>query len=85
MVQRKDHEIIDGFEKKHCYNCDLYKHLEEFTYCRTNWDKLAIRCKWCERTIKRDAQIKKRSLTIPETKVCEICKETKSSYWFDRS
>lgn len=44
---QKKHELIDGIEHKHCYNCGRWKLPTEFNKNRTVWDGLDRKCREC--------------------------------------
>tara|TARA_Y100001980_G_C14451422_1_gene235257 strand:+ start:250 stop:903 length:654 start_codon:yes stop_codon:yes gene_type:complete len=47
MPNRKEHIFENEIEKKHCYSCDTYKVLSDFTKQSNAWDKLNRMCRSC--------------------------------------
>ena len=76
MTRRKEHRFVGDKEQKHCYNCDSWKELPEFSKLKSSKDGLQNKCRQCERLIR---QRKKRGADIPENKECAYCKEVKAT------
>lgn len=47
MVQRIEHIVENGLEKKWCGKCKSFQSLETFNNCAKSWDKLRPTCKLC--------------------------------------
>lgn len=45
--QRKQHQILDGVEHKHCSDCNSYKPITEYHSNKGYWDGLKSICKSC--------------------------------------
>lgn len=48
--QRKQHQILDGVEHKHCSDCNSYKAITEYHSNSGYWDGLKSICKSCSNT-----------------------------------
>lgn len=77
MVNPKEHRNNNGIEEKHCYSCELWKPLDQYSICKSKWDKLTNRCRRCERKIKR-----KKVFDFTH-KTCEICEQSKETLDFN--
>jgi hypothetical protein len=58
IFKRKEHQVIDGIEKKHCSCCDKWKSLDEYSNHKGTWDKKATLCKICFRDKMRERRAK---------------------------
>ena len=45
--KRKEHKIVDNIELKHCYKCDDWLELCNFSKNKQRWDNLDNRCNFC--------------------------------------
>jgi hypothetical protein len=54
MGIKKDHQIINNIEMKHCPTCDSWKELTEYNKQSSSWDKLARMCRLCYCNYKND-------------------------------
>lgn len=57
-VNKKNYEIINNIEHKHCSDCDTYKPLTEYHNTDHTWDKLRTICKVCSNKRSADHKIK---------------------------
>lgn len=74
MTRCKEHKIINGVELKNCSRCDVWKELSNYSNCKSKWDGLSIRCRKCDREVKRA----KCKYNFPYThKVCKVCDKDK--------
>lgn len=74
--QRKQHQILDGVEHKHCSDCDTLKPVTQYHSHRGTWDKLKHICKDCSN---KRTEIYKQETFVPMNE-----QEWKQSY-IDRS
>jgi hypothetical protein len=44
---KKEHQLIEGEERKYCKHCDEWLELSSFSKCKKEWDGLQYRCKEC--------------------------------------
>jgi hypothetical protein len=47
MGPKKEHQIFDNVEMKHCHTCDSWKQLTDFNKQSSSWDNLARMCRQC--------------------------------------
>jgi hypothetical protein len=48
MAKRKEHQIRNSIEYKHCGRCNEWLELQSFSKVSRNWDKLNSNCKKCQ-------------------------------------
>ena len=73
--RRKEHNIENNIEKKHCPTCDSWKALNEYNKQSSSWDNLARMCRKCNNEYKR----KKRETPQYKEKDREYLKKYKES------
>jgi hypothetical protein len=79
MTKRKEHQFFEGIEKKHCYECEEWKILDDFNNLTSAWDGKQIKCRICERKVRRKHK------TSGITKECGVCHQIKPELEFDQS
>ena len=58
--RRKEHNIENNIEKKHCPTCDSWKALNEYNKQSSSWDNLGRMCRKCYNEYKRKKKAKQR-------------------------
>ncbi len=54
---RKEHQLINGNECKHCHDCNIWKPIAEFGFKKDTWDQLITFCRTCNRDRMRKYRI----------------------------
>lgn len=60
-MNRKEHQVVDGVEQKHCSKCGTFKALDCFAKCTGAWDDKQGYCRECAAVAWRVA-LEKRTL-----------------------
>ena len=79
---RFPHKFNGNIEQKHCYQCDEYKDLNEFTKNKDLSDGLSSYCRECQRYNRNNKVHNKKKTRVPhkmlngiEHKYCRLCDE----------